>query len=264
MNDFQNKVIWITGASSGIGEAMAYELARRGALLVLSARRADVLEAVKSRCERSDKHLVLPMDMTDQSRFREQTASVLSTYGRIDMLVNNAGVSQRALVKDTSVEVDRQIMELDFFGPVALTKMVLPHMLARGSGHLVAVSSVVGLVATPYRSAYASAKHAIIGFHDALRAEVHDAGLKVSVLCPGFVRTNVSLSALTSDGTPHGKIDPQQDKAMSAEVFARKAVDGLARGKGRIVIAGKERLAVYLGRLSPALLERLVRKVGVV
>lgn len=264
MNDFQNKVIWITGASSGIGEAMSYELARRGAMLILSARRADVLEAVKARCERPDQHLVLPMDMTDQSRFREQTAMVLSTYGRIDMLVNNAGVSQRALVKDTSIEVDRQIMELDFFGPVALTKMVLPHMLARNSGHLVAVSSVVGLVATPYRSAYASAKHAIIGFHDALRAEVHAAGLKVSVLCPGFVRTNVSLSALTSDGTPHGKIDEQQDKAMSAEVFARKAVDGLARGKGRIVIAGKERLAVYLGRLSPALLERLVRKVSVI
>jgi dehydrogenase/reductase SDR family member 7B len=264
MNDFHNKVIWITGASSGIGEAMAYELARRGALLILSARRADVLEAVKSRCERPDRHLVLPMDMTDHSRFREQTAAVLSTYGHIDMLVNNAGVSQRALVKETPVEVDGQIMELDFFGPVALTKVVLPHMLARGSGHLVAVSSVVGLVATPYRSAYASAKHAIIGFHDALRAEVHDAGLRVSVLCPGFVRTNVSLSALTADGTPHGKVDAQQDKAMSAEAFARKAVDGLARGKGRIVIAGKERLAVYLGRLSPALLERLVRKVSVV
>ncbi len=264
MKDFQNKVIWITGASSGIGEAMAYELARRGALLVLSSRRADVLEAVKARCERPEQHLVLPMDMTDQSRFREQTAVVLSTYGHIDMLVNNAGVSQRALVKDTSVEVDRQIMELDFFGPIALTKMVLPHMLARGSGHLVAVSSVVGLVATPYRSAYASAKHAIIGFHDALRAEVHAAGLKVSVLCPGFVRTNVSLSALTSDGTPHGMIDAQQDKAMSAEAFARKAADRLARGQGRIVIAGKERLAVYLGRLSPALLERLVRKVSVV
>lgn len=264
MKDFQNKVIWITGASSGIGEAMAYELARRGAVLILSARRADVLAAVKARCERPGEHLVLPMDMTDQSRFREQTAVVLSAYGHIDMLVNNAGVSQRALVKDTSIEVDRQIMELDFFGPIALTKVVLPHMLARGSGHLVAVSSVVGLVATPYRSAYASAKHAIIGFHDALRAEVHAAGLKVSVLCPGFVRTNVSLSALTSDGTPHGKIDAQQDQAMSAEVFARKAVDGLARGKGRIVIAGKERLAVYLGRLSPALLERLVRRVSVV
>ncbi len=264
MNDFENKVIWITGASSGIGEAMAHELARHGARLVLSARRADVLEAVRLRCDQPDQHLVLPMDMTAPGQFRTQTELVLSTFGHIDMLINNAGVSQRSLVKDTPIEVDRQIMELDFFGPVALAKTVLPHMLARGSGHLVAVSSVVGLVATPYRSAYASAKHAIIGFHDALRAEVHTAGLKVSVLCPGFVRTNVSLSALTSDGTPHGKVDAQQDKAMSAEVFARKAVDGLARGQGRIVIAGKERLAVYLGRLSPALLERLVRKVSVV
>jgi dehydrogenase/reductase SDR family protein 7B len=263
MNDFQNKVIWITGASSGIGEAMAYELARRGALLVLSARRADVLEAVKSRCQRADKHLVLPMDMTDQSSFFDKTAEVLSAHGRIDMLINNAGVSQRGLAKDTAVAVDRQIMEVDYFGPVALAKSVLPHMLARHSGHLVAVSSVLGLVATPHRSAYAAAKHAIIGFHDALRAEVHDAGLKVSVLCPGFVRTNVSLSALTSDGTPHGKVDAQQTTAMSAEAFALKAVDGLARGKGRIVVAGKERLAVYLGRLSPTLLERVIRKVSV-
>lgn len=263
MKDFQNKVIWITGASSGIGEALAYELARRGALLILSSRRADVLEAVKSRCERPGEHLVLPMDMTDQSHFREHTALVLSTYGHIDMLINNAGVSQRALAKDTAIEVDRRIMELDFFGPIALTKMVLPHMLSRRKGHVVAVSSVVGLVATPYRSAYASAKHAIIGFHDSLRAEVYAAGVNVSVLCPGFVRTNVSLSALTSDGSPHGKIDAQQGKAMSAEVFARKAIDGLARGKGRIVIAGRERLAVYLGRLSPSLLERVVRKVPV-
>jgi short-subunit dehydrogenase len=264
MNDFHDKVIWITGASSGIGEALAYELARRGAVLILSARRADVLEAVKARCWRPDKHLVLAMDMTDQSSFLDKTAVVLAAHGHIDMLINNAGVSQRGLVKDTPLAVDRQIMELDFFGPIALTKAVLPHMLARGSGHLVAVSSVVGLVATPYRSAYASAKHAIIGFHDALRAEVHAAGLKVSVLCPGFVRTNVSLSALTADGTPHGKVDAQQDKAMSAEAFARKAVDGLSRGQGRIVIAGKERLAVYLGRLSPALLAWLVRRVSVV
>jgi short-subunit dehydrogenase len=123
---------------------------------------------------------------------------------------------------------------------------------------------VVGLVVTPYRSAEVSAKHAIIGFHDVLRAEVHAAGLKVSVLCPGFVRTNVSMSALTADGTPHGKVDAQQDTAMSTEAFASKAVDGLARGKGRIVIAGKERLAVYLGRLSPALLAWLVRRVSVV
>lgn len=263
MNSFQDKVVWITGASSGIGEALAYELAQRGAKLILSARRADALDAVKAHCMRPQEHLVLPMDMTQIERFADMTATVLKRFGRIDMLINNAGVSQRSLVKDTALAVDRQIMELDFFGPVALVKAVLPHMLARGSGHFVAVSSVAGLVATPYRSAYAAAKHAMLGFHDALRAEVHAAGLKVSVLCPGFVRTNVTRAALTGDGTPHDRMDGLHDASMSAAEFAAKAVRALARGQGRIVIAKREKWAVYLGRISPALLERVIRRARV-
>lgn len=263
MNSFQDKVVWITGASSGIGEALAYELAQRGAKLILSARRADALDAVKAHCARPQEHLVLPMDMTQIERFADMTAAVLKRFGRIDMLINNAGVSQRSLVKDTALAVDRQIMELDFFGPVALVKAVLPHMLARGSGHFVAVSSVAGLVATPYRSAYAAAKHAMLGFHDALRAEVHAAGLKVSVLCPGFVRTNVTRAALTGDGTPHDRMDGLHDASMSAAEFAAKAVRALARGQGRIVIAKREKWAVYLGRISPALLERVIRRARV-
>lgn len=263
MTHYKDKIVWITGASSGIGEAMAYEFARQGAILVLSARRADALEAVRQRCERSNEHMVLAMDMTCSEAFDAKVQAVLSAFGVIDVLVNNAGVSQRSLVKDTSLDVDRQIMELDFFGPVALVKKVLPFMLKRGAGHLVAVSSVVGLVATPYRSAYASAKHAIIGFHDALRAEVHDAGLKVTVLCPGAVRTNVSLSALTADGTPHGRMDALQDDAMTAEAFARQAVRAVFLGQPRAVIAGREKWAVYIGRVSPALLARVIRRVAV-
>jgi len=263
MQDYRDKVVWITGASSGIGEGLAYEFARQGARLVLSARRADVLETVRQQCVSADQHLVLPMDMADTDSMAGKVEAVLTQCGRIDVLVNNAGVSQRSLVKDTALAVDRRIMEVDFFGPVALTKAVLPHMLARGSGQLAVVSSVVGLVATPYRSAYAAAKHAIAGFYDALRAEVHDSGVRVSVLYPGFVRSNVSLSALTGTGETHDLLDEKLATAMSAEEFARKAVAALAQEEERIIIAGKEKLVVWLGRLSPGLLSRVIRKVKV-
>ncbi len=261
--NYQDKVVWITGASSGIGEALAHEFAAQGARLVLSARRADVLESVRLQCANPDRHFVLPLDMTDSESLPAHVQAVLEKFGSIDVLVNNAGISQRSLIKDTSLAVDRKVMELDFFGPVALTKAVLPSMLQRGQGHLVAVSSVVGLVATPYRSAYAAAKHAIIGFYDALRAEVHDNGLQVSVLIPGFVRTNVSLSAVTADGSAHGIVDPQQETAMPAEIFGERAVAALAKGEERIIIAGKEKVAIWLGRLSPALLSRVIRCVKV-
>lgn len=261
---YQDKVVWITGASSGIGEALAHEFARQGAVLVLTARRVDVLENVRQKCARPERHTVLALDMTDSAALAPAVAQVIAKHGRIDVLINNAGISQRSLVKDTGIDVDRRIMEVDFFGPVALTKAVLPQMLKQGSGQLVAVSSVVGLVATPYRSAYAAAKHAILGFYDALRAEVHAAGIGVSVIFPGFVRTNVSLSALTADGSVHNQVDPAQETAMPAAVFARKAVAALERGEGRILIAGaRERFGVLVGRLSPALLARLIRNIKV-
>ncbi|HCT39674.1 MAG TPA: short chain dehydrogenase [Moraxellaceae bacterium] len=263
MLDYRGKVVWITGASSGIGEGLAYEFARQGARLVLSARRADVLESVRQKCANAEQHFVLPIDMTDTDSLAGRVEAVLTQCGHVDVLINNAGVSQRSLVKDTDLSVDRRIMEVDFFGPVALTKAVLPHMLTRGSGQLVVVSSVVGLVATPYRSAYAAAKHAIAGFYDALRAEVHDSGVRVSVIYPGFVRSNVSLSALTGTGDAHGQLDDKQATAMSSDEFARKAVAALAGEEERIIIAGKEKLAVWLGRLSPGLLSRVIRKVKV-
>lgn len=186
---FQNQVIWITGASSGIGEALAYALAAEGAKLVLSARRHEMLEKVRLACTEPDRHLVLPLDMTDIGTFGPSMQYVLDRLGRIDMLINNAGVSQRSLVRETSLAVDRALMETDFFGPVALVKTVLPYMLSRRQGRIVAVSSIAGLIATPMRSTYAAAKSALKSFHDALRAEVHDSGVGVTVIYPGFIRT---------------------------------------------------------------------------
>ncbi|MFZ5561336.1 MAG: SDR family oxidoreductase [Pseudomonadota bacterium] len=260
---FQGKVVWITGASSGIGEALAYEFARQGAQLVLSARRREALDRVRAACSHPQRHLVLPLDMSQISQLPQHVDAVLQKFGRIDVLLNNAGISQRSLVKDTALEVDRRIMEVDFFAPVALTKAVLPCMLTAGRGQLVAVASLVGLVATPYRSAYAAAKHAISGFYDSLRAEVHDAGIQVAVIYPGFVRTEVSLSALKGDGSAHGVVDEKIARAMAPEEFARQAVAALARGEERIIIAGREKLVLWLDRISPALLARVIRKIKV-
>jgi short-subunit dehydrogenase len=262
---FNNKVVWITGASSGIGEALAYEFAQQGARLVLSARRADVLEQVKAKCKNPSQHVVLPMDMMDSSRFADLVLQVESHVGAVDILINNAGVSQRALVKDTILSVDRALMEVDYFGPVALTKTLLPYMLARNSGRLVAVSSIAGLVATPYRSSYAAAKHALRAFYDSMRAEIHDSGVRVSVVYPGFVKTAISLSALVGDGSTQNKMDDAQDAGMSAEEFAKQTVKALAKGQDHIVIGGvKEKLAVYVDRLSPDLRHWLMRRVKVV
>ena len=261
---FEKQVVWITGASSGIGEALAYELARQGACLVLSARRREQLEAVRARCRNPGVHLVLPMDMTDPAAFAPALETVLRSCGRLDMLINNAGISQRSLVKDTVPVVDRRIMEVDYFGPVALTKTVLPYFLARHAGRFVAVSSIAGLVATPMRSTYAAAKHALRAFYDALRAEVHDSGVRVSVIYPGFVRTPITISALTGDGTPQGTMDATLENGIAPEVFAAKVVKALAKGEEHIVIGGvKEQLAVYADRVSPALRHWLMRKVKV-
>lgn len=264
MREFTDRVVWITGASSGIGEALAYELAARGAKLVLSARRQGKLEVVRSRCARPELHLVLPLDLTEPESFSKQLEQILAQRGRVDMLINNAGVSQRALALETLPSVDRKIFETDYFGPVALIKAVLPHMLERREGHLVAISSVAGLVATPYRSSYSAAKAALTAFHDSLRAEVHERGIAVSVLCPGFVATNLADVALVGDGSESAGRHPLPDYAMAPETFARKAADALCREQELAVLAGRERLLWWLKRLSPKAAGLAMRRVKVV
>lgn len=262
---FHHRVIWITGASSGIGEALAYEFAKQGAKLVLSARRADILQQVKLRCANPEQHLVVAFDMIDIEHLPQIVMQVEQQTGGVDLLINNAGVSQRSLIKDTCITVDRALMEVDYFAPVALTKAILPYMLARKRGRLVAVSSIAGLVATPMRSTYAAAKHAIAAFYDSLRAEVYDNGVYVSVIYPGFVKTNITFAALTGDGTPQNKMDDAQDAGMSAQQFATQVVAALAKGEEHIIVGGlKEKLAVYVDRISPMAVRWLMRRVKVV
>jgi dehydrogenase/reductase SDR family member 7B len=254
--------IWITGASSGIGEALADAFAGRGARLLLSARNAARLEEVRAACARPDEHLVLPLDLADPATLGPAAEGALAG-GPVDVLVHAGGVSQRSLVKNTGIEVDRRIFEVNFFGAVALTKAVLPSMLARRAGHLVVISSLVGKLGTPLRSGYSASKHALHGFFDSLRAETWQDGLRVTLVCPGFIRTAVSVNALTGDGSPQGTMDRAQAEGMSAEECARRILRGLERGKDEFLVGGKERHAVAVKRFFPGLFNRVIRKARV-
>lgn len=255
---FRDKVVWVTGASSGIGEAVASAFSREGAKVVLSSRNRAELERVRNGCD-GDGHLVLPLDLTRHESVHAATADALRAFEHVDVLVHAGGVSQRSLVTDTDLATDRAIMDLNFFGTVALTKAVLPSMLARKSGHIVPISSVVGYVGTPLRSAYAASKHALHGFFDSLRAELAKDGIAVTIVCPGYIRTNVTRNALTGKGTPYGRMDDSHDRAMRPEECARRIVDAVARRKQEIVVGGKETWAVPLKRFLPKVVSRLVR-----
>ena len=200
--DFAGKTIWITGASSGIGEGLATAFGRAGAKLVLSGRRLDALKDVAGRCQ--TEVLTLPFDTTDLEVLPEIARQATAFTGAIDILVNNAGISQRSLALDTDFEVYRRIMEVDYFAPLALTQQVLPAMVRRGSGAIVNVSSVAGKVGSPLRTAYCGAKHAMVGWSDALRAEIAQYGVTVHVVTPGFVATHIADNALTADGSVKG------------------------------------------------------------
>ncbi len=261
MHDVSDKTIWITGASSGIGAALARGLAARGARLILSARSADRLEAVRQACSAPDDHLCLVMDLADQAAIEAAWSSLRQIPREVDILINNAGMTQRARVAETRMEVYRLLLEVNFMAAVHLTKKVLPGMLERGSGQIVAVSSLMGKFASPQRSGYAAAKHALQGFMDALRAEVHDAGIRVLVASPGFVNTDVSRNALRGDGSLHGNMDPAQAAAISAEKCAEQIITAMAKGRAEVFPGGKERIGLLLQRLSPALLRRVMRSI---
>lgn len=261
MSHFNNKVIWITGASSGIGEALAHAFAREGAKLVLSSRRADELNRVKNALKLKDENvLILPLDLADTSKVNALTQQVIATFGRIDILINNGGISQRALTKDTSLEIDRKIMEVNFFGTIALTKSVLPYMLQQKSGHIIAMSSIAGKFGFYFRSAYAASKHALHGFFESLRMEIYKENVQVMIVCPGKVKTNISINAVTGNGGTHNQMDASQENGVSAEVCAEQILKGIKNNTEELFIGGKELRGVWVKRFFPKLFSKLIRK----
>src|SRR5690606_26520043 len=181
-----NKVIWITGASSGIGKGLALELSKRNCKLILSSRRHDVLVKVKNECQNSENVFILPFDLGVIEQMQNIVKKAMTFFGRVDVLINNGGISQRSLIVDTSIDVDKKLMEVDFLGTVALSKAILPHFIQQQSGHYVTVTSIMGKFGSPYRSGYCGAKHALHGFFDVMRMEHQKDHIKVTLICPGF------------------------------------------------------------------------------
>ena len=264
MESLEGKVVWITGASSGIGKALAAECALQGAQVILSARRLEELENVRVSILNPEHHISVAMDITDEAQVRHAYEQVLKEKGRIDWLINNAGLSQRALIAETTMQTERAIMEIDYFSQVFLTKLVLPTFLAQKSGRIAYVSSIAGLLGTQYRASYSAAKAAIHMWANSLRAEVAQEGVNVSVIFPGFVKTNVSFNALNGAGKPQAHQDEAIENGLDANEFAQQTVEALQKGEEFIVVGGrKEKLGVLVSRISPKILYKMIRRMKV-
>jgi short-subunit dehydrogenase len=251
------KVIWITGASSGIGEALAYELATRNCKLILSGRNVAALETVKSKCKNAQV-VLLPFDLIDFEKAKNHAQTAISFFGKIDILINNGGVSQRSLIAETDFEVDKKLIEVDYLGTVALSKALLPHFISNKSGHFATVTSLMGKFGSPYRSGYCGAKHALHGFFDVLRMEHQKDGINVALICPGFIQTNVAINALTANGSKQNQDDLATQNGMPVAIFAKKFIKAVETQKFEAYIGGKEILGVYIKRFFPKWLHYLV------
>jgi short-subunit dehydrogenase len=259
---FTGKYVWITGASSGIGRALMREFLNSGANLIVSSsnegRLNEIMEELKSST--SDCHGVL-LDLSNPGSITSAVETIKQKIGRVNILINNGGISQRSFVEETPLEIDRKIMEINYFGNIGLTKAVLPMMVEEGNGHVVAISSITGKFGFPLRSAYAASKHALHGFYDSARAELKSKNIKVTVISPGRVKTNISINAITKDGTSHGKMDEGQAKGISAEKCAKKILHAIRTYKKEDVIGGKEIIMVYIRRYLPSLFYKLASRV---
>jgi dehydrogenase/reductase SDR family protein 7B len=261
--NFKGRTVWITGASSGIGEALAWEFAKLGADLVLSSRNTEKLNGLAKELSKQFQITpdVISLDLSKNATVLNAVDQFRNRHQKIDILVNNAGISQRSLLIETPVEVDRKVFEVNFFGTITLTKGILPMMIEAGGGHIVVMSSVVGKFGMTFRSAYSASKHALHGFFETLRCELSDKNIKVTIICPGRIRTNISVNAVTKDGSDYGKMDEGQAKGVSPEKFARQVVKAIRRNKKEVATGGKEILMIYIRRFLPWLYYILATRV---
>ncbi len=260
---YENKTVWITGASSGIGKATAQEFAKEGATLILSSRNKESLQALRNELPNPNNVFVLPLDLAKSEDMKSKVDEALRMVSKIDVVVHSGGISQRSLAIDTSMEVNRHVMEIDYFGTIALTLAVLPHFVKNQSGQFVVITSLMGVFSSPMRSGYCGAKHALHGYFDALRAEHFKDNIQVTIVCPGFIRTNISKNAMIGNGEKQGTMDEATGAGMSPELCANKLVKGVFKEKAEIYIGGKEIIAIYIKRFLPSLLRRMMRKVKV-
>jgi len=259
---FKNKTVWIIGASSGIGKALAIDFAKLKTNLVISSRKVSELEKVKTKCLKYTENCsVIPLDLEKNDNYKHKVDEVIQKYKSIDYLIVNGGVSQRSLASETPISIDRRLMEINYFGNISITKAVLPHMIKQQSGHIVTVSSISGKFGFPLRSAYSAAKHALHGFYETLRFEHKKDNINVTIVIPGRIKTKVSLNALDKEGKAHGKMDPGQDTGMSAEECSKQMIKAIQKDKKEVLIGGKELMMVRFKRFLPFLFYKIVGKV---
>ena len=259
--NFEGKTVWITGASSGIGEALTYEFVKRGAQVIISARNEESLNRVKSNTTQN-KVTVLPMDLSDSETALEKAKQVTKSH-QIDILVNNAGIGQRSTFISSldDLFIEKRLMELNYFSVVALTKAVAKQMIEKRSGQMVVISSVAGLVGSPCRSSYSGSKYAISGFYESMRNELEDFNVNVTTIYPGYVRTDFSKNALIEGGQTYGQQDQNLAKGMDVEEFATKAVHSIFLKKREVVIASfLINFVIQMKAFFPALYFFLLKK----
>jgi short-subunit dehydrogenase len=255
---FHKKNIWITGASSGIGAALATACAAQGANIVLSARSADKLAQIAGQC--TTKTHILPLDLEQTHTLAAHAHAAIAAFGGIDMVFHCGGFSQRSLAHETTFDVYQRLINVHYLGVVAINAVLLPHFIQRKSGHFIAISSLVGKFGSPLRTGYAAAKHAMQGYFDSLRPEISTQNLRVTVVCPGYIHTDVSINALNADGTNYKKMDTNQAQGISAAHCADKILQGVAANKKEIYIGGKEILGIYIKRFFPFLMDNILQK----
>ena len=257
--DFKNKVVIITGASSGIGESCAEAFAKRGANLVLAARQYVTLCEITSQLEKQYgiKAVAVQADVSVEADCELIVKQAMLTFGRIDVLLNNAGLSMRALFSDLDLSVLKNLMDVNFWGTVYCTKYALPEIL-KSKGTIVGVSSIAGYRGLPGRTGYSASKFAMNGFMESLRTELLKTGVQVMVACPGFTTSNIRVAALAKDGVSHGETSMEEGKMMSSEEVAHRIIEGIAAKKRTLVMTGQGKLTVWLNKLLPSLADNLV------
>ncbi|MCE2496255.1 MAG: SDR family NAD(P)-dependent oxidoreductase [Flavobacteriales bacterium] len=249
---FTKKVVWITGASSGIGEHLAYRIARDQPYLVLSGRRTEALEFVAAQTNLPEGHiLILPLDLSKPETFAEAAKKVIECYGRIDYLVNNSGIGHKSGVLETSDAVDRKVMEVNFFGNIRLTKTVLPYMLEQGAGQITVISSMLSKFGAPDVATYAASKHALNGWYESLRVELYDQNIAIQVIAPGFIKTDVTVKSLDGEGKPYGQNSPAQEKGMDPKKCAIKIKKIMKSKKPFAYVGGWELGSIPFKTIAP-------------
>tara|TARA_R110002050_G_scaffold11122_2_gene37859 strand:+ start:61091 stop:61900 length:810 start_codon:yes stop_codon:yes gene_type:complete len=261
-HSFSHKTVWITGASAGIGKEQAIQLASENTTIILSSRNEESLNKVAQLCQEKGANTdVLPLDLGNPESIQSAVSHVLAKHPKLDIVFHNGGVSSRSMTYETSIEVDRKLMEINYFGAMSITKLLLPRFMEQKSGHFVVTSSIAGVFGFPLRSSYSASKHALHGYFDSLRAELVAYNIHVTIVCPGRIQTDISKNALGKDGKATGKMDEGQKNGMAVEKCVKQILKATKKKKKEIYVGNEEILMVYFKRYLPSIYYYLAARV---